>query len=114
MRHGLKQTMLQVTTLSPSHVGVRLAHNNAATVLSWRMRAMPDWTDLPNDSTALARIAITSESGDLRDAAWLRLIPIINRIASEASRAYHCEEIEEEAVGYVWEKLQEGKFEPER
>jgi len=79
------------------------------------MSAMPDCTDLPDDPTALARIAVNgSESQDLRNAAWQKLIPIINRIAIDAARAYHCQEIEQEAVGYIWQKLQEGKFEPEK
>ena len=115
MQHGMKQPMLRVTTPSPAYIGVRLTYKTGATALLWGMSAMPDCTDLPDDPTALARIAVNgSESQDLRNAAWQKLIPIINRIAIDAARAYHCQEIEQEAVGYIWQKLQEGKFEPEK
>src|SRR2546425_256780 len=115
MQHGMKQTMLRVTTPAPAYIGVRLTYKTGATALLWGMRAMPDCADLPDDPTALARIALNgSESEDLRNAAWRKLIPIINRIAIDAARVYHCQEIEQEAVGYIWQKLQEGKFEPEK
>src|SRR5437867_636447 len=112
MQHGMKQTMLRVTTPSPAYIGVRLTYKTGATALLWGMHAMPDCTDLPDDPTALARIALNGRESE--DAAWRKLIPIINRIAMDAARAYHCQEIEQEAAGYIWQKLQEGKFEPEK
>ncbi len=104
--------MLRVTISSPTYMGVRLTYKTGATALLWGMRAMPDCTDLPDDPTALARIALNRSESE--DAAWRKLIPIINRIARDAARAYGCPEIEEEAVIYIWQKLQEGKFEPEK
>ena len=115
MQHGMKQPMLRVTTPSPAYIGVRLTYKTGATALLWGMSAMPDCTDLPDDPTALARIAVNgSESQDLRNAACQKLIPIINRIAIYAARAYHCQEVEGEAVSHIWQKLQQGKFESEK